>query len=50
MHSVRVDLQVCASGHAHQLVESACSAPVGLASCLRLGECVEWVGLHVCAQ
>jgi len=29
---------------------SACSTPVGLASCLHIFECVEWVRLHVCAQ
>ena len=49
MHSVCVDLPVCAGGHAHQL-STTCSSPVKLSSFLHLGECVEWVGSHVCAQ
>ena len=49
MHNVCVDLLVCAGGHAHQL-STTCSAPVVLVSFLRLGDFVEWVGLHACAQ
>jgi len=48
MHSVCVDILVCGVGHVHQL-SNTCSSPVGLASCLHLGECAEWVGSHVCA-
>jgi len=49
MHNIRVDLIVCVGGHAHQL-SSTFSTPVGLASCIFLSECVEWVGSHACTR
>ena len=49
MYSVRANLPVCAGGRVHQL-STTCSTTFGIASCLRLSECVEWVRSHACSQ
>ena len=49
MHSVHVDMPVCAGGHVHQL-STTCSARAGLDSRFCLSECTEWVGLHACEK